>query len=96
MLLHTLNALPSSAAFAQCLRLATAEDCILLLGDGVYAALEHSAGWRALTNSPARLCILEQDMLAAGIGAPDARLECVGYDGFVALSEVFPRQVAWY
>ncbi|MFV8817323.1 sulfurtransferase complex subunit TusB [Haliea sp. E17] len=96
MILHTLNATPSSAPFAQCLALATAQDCILLMGSGVYGALDASEGWRQLSASPAKICALRPDVQAAGVEARLAAVELVDYDGFVALSERFPRQLAWY
>ncbi|MBP6724956.1 MAG: hypothetical protein KA137_08950, partial [Halioglobus sp.] len=52
MTLHTLNASPASAVFADCLRLLAPGDALLLLGDGVYAALEGTAARSALRCLP--------------------------------------------
>ena len=41
MILHTLNASPAQQAFADCLRVVAPGDHILLLGNGVYAAMSH-------------------------------------------------------
>lgn len=96
MILHTLNAAPSSPAFDDCLSIASAADCILLLGDGVYGALPGSEGRGRLEGLGARICVLEADAVAAGILARLGAVERVDYDGFVALTETFPRQMAWY
>jgi tRNA 2-thiouridine synthesizing protein B len=86
MTLHTLNASPASAAFADCLRLVAPGDALLLLGDGVYAALAGTGPCRALDASGAELYVLAHICSAA----------VVDIDGFVALSERFARQLAWY
>ena len=39
MILHTLNASPSSAAFTDCVSIMAKGDALVLMGDGVYAAL---------------------------------------------------------
>ncbi len=96
MILHTLNAAPSSPAFAQCLELAAAQDCILLLGDGVYAALPGSEASERLGSQPARICVLEADAAAAGLLPRLGAVEVLDYEGFVTLSEQYPRQMAWY
>jgi tRNA 2-thiouridine synthesizing protein B len=97
VILHTLNAGPDSAAFQDCLRLATRGDAIMLTGDGLYAALDNSPACEALRNSGAEIHVLDVDALAAGIAeriCPQARR--TDFDGFVALTERFPRQLAWY
>jgi tRNA 2-thiouridine synthesizing protein B len=96
MTLHTLNASPASAAFADCLRLIAPGDALLLLGDGVYAALAGTGPCRALDASGAQLYILGEDAAAAGVLAHIGSAAVVDIDGFVALSERFSRQLAWY
>ena len=96
MTLHTLNASPASAAFADCLRLLAPGDALLLLGDGVDAALDGTAARRALDASPAQLFILQPDAAAAGVLGRIGTVELVDIDGFVTLSERFARQLAWY
>jgi tRNA 2-thiouridine synthesizing protein B len=96
VILHTLNATPTSSACSDCLRLLREGDAVLLLGDGVYAALKNTAACSGLIGSNAELYVLQPDAAAAGIlGRIDARFSVIGYDGFVALSERFPRQQAW-
>ena len=97
MILHTLNAGPDSAAFNDCLRISGATDTILLMGSGVYCGLENSRACLALLQSGAQMCVLETDAKAAGIlGGLSAKIQLVDFDGFVALSERCPRQLAWY
>ncbi len=95
MVLHTLNASPASAAFADCLRLASKDDAILLLGDGVYAALEGTSAVTQLQTNGAAIYVLAEDAMAAGI-APNDAFSTVDMDGFVTLTEDFPKQLAWY
>ena len=96
MTLHTLNASPGSAAFADCLRMIAAGDVLLLLGDGVYAALADTGARAQLDACGARLCILREDAAAAGVLERVEGAEVIDIDGFVALSEHCPRQLAWY
>ncbi len=96
MVLHTLNASPASAAFADCLRLAAPDDALLLLGDAVYGALTGTDSRLALEACAAPLYVLHEDAAAAGILERVDGAVCVDIDGFVELTERFPRQLAWY
>ncbi|MDZ7781735.1 MAG: sulfurtransferase complex subunit TusB [Halioglobus sp.] len=96
MILHTLNAAPSEPAFADCLRALQPRDTLLLLGDGVYALLPGSAGRQALLARQLELYILESDARAAGLDPADGAAQAVDMDGFVALTERLPTQMAWY
>jgi len=96
MILHTLSASPASPAFADCLLALAAGDALLLLGDGVYAAIRNSAARVKLEESGAALFLLECDAAAAGILGQAAGVTAIDTDGFVALTERYPRQMAWY
>lgn len=97
MVLHTLNRAPSHPAFAQCLRLLAPGDALLLLGDGVYAALAGSRAAAELTASGAALHVLDVDARAAGVLERLTEGVTVSDDaGFVGLTEHYPRQQAWY
>ena len=97
MILHTLNASPTSPAFADCMRLLRKGDALLLLGDGVYAALAGTPACAELKNTGAELYLLEPDTSAAGLLNRVGDTLCiVDYEGFVALTERFPKQQAWY
>jgi sulfur relay protein TusB/DsrH len=96
VILHTLNASPASPAFGDCLKVLTAGDAVLLMGDGVYAVIEHTSARAALLASGAEIHVLSADASAAGIEKLPSGSTRIGMDGFVALSERFPRQQAWY
>ena len=96
MVLHTLNASPSSAAFADCLRLIAPGDTLLLLGDAVYGAVAGSAGRQALDSSGADVCVLREDAMLAGLANRLDGATVVDMDGFVELTERISRQLAWY
>jgi tRNA 2-thiouridine synthesizing protein B len=96
VVLHTLNASPASAAFCDCLRLIAAGDALLLLGDGVYAALADTAARAQLDNCGARVYLLREDAAAAGVLGRAEGIPLVDIDGFVELSERCTRQLAWY
>ncbi len=97
MILHTLNASPSSATFQDCLRLLAADDALLLLGDGVYAGIDTTEAAQQLLTSGASVYALEVDVQAAGLAKTlAAAITTVDYPGFVALSERFAKQQAWF
>lgn len=96
MVLHTISAAPGNSAFSDCLRIAAQGDAVVLLGEAVYAALNNAAACAELHACEARILVLDTDSRAAGL-APDAlAFPCIDMDGFVALSEYYPRQLAWY
>lgn len=96
MTLHTLNTSPSSAAFADCLGMVAAGDALLLLGDGVYAAMAGTGARAKLDACGAQLYVLRDDAAAAGVLERMDAITVIDFDGFVGLSEQFPRQLAWY
>ncbi|MEM9360735.1 MAG: sulfurtransferase complex subunit TusB [Pseudomonadota bacterium] len=96
MILHTVSASPASAAFLNCLRLVTADDGLLLLEDGVYALCD-TAVLNTLAKTGVQLYALADHALAAGIGDKhEANVQIIDMQQFVALTERFPRQLAWY
>ena len=96
MMLHTISCKPAMDAFRDCLRVASKGDAIVLLGDGVYSALPGSDARQALDECPARVLALDTDVTAAGLASRLNDLALVDMDGLVALSEYYPRQLAWY
>ncbi len=97
MLLHTLSRSPAHSALRDCLAVLGPDDALLLLGDGVYAALAGSEAATLLAASGASLFVLEADAALAGVQErllPAVTL--VDDEGFVALSERYSRQLAWY
>jgi tRNA 2-thiouridine synthesizing protein B len=97
MVLHTLSRPPTHAAFEDCLRLLAPGDIVLLLADGVYAALAGTSAVKALAERGVELHVLASDAEAAGVaGRLAPEVTPVDYDGFVQLSERCSRQQAWY
>jgi len=96
MLLHTVNALPSSAAFQECLRTLQPGDALLLLGDGTYAASAASDAMSRLRQSGAELYALDVDIQLNGVRIATDAIQLTDMDGFVALTERFPRHLCWY
>lgn len=96
MILHTLNTSPGNCAFSDCLRIIAAGDALLLMGDGVYAAIAETDAGAALQASGAEIYVLAADATAAGLKNLIDEATHVDMDGFVALTERFPRQQAWY
>lgn len=96
MLLHTLNASPSSSAFADCLQLLGPGDAIVLMGDGVYGALGGTQAAAGLEASGAELYLLRPDTSAAGVQPPEDCFQIIDFEGLVVLTERFERQLAWY
>lgn len=97
MLLHTLSRSPARGALRECLATLGPHDALLLLGDGVYAALAGSEAAALLAASGATVFVLEADAALAGMEGrllPDATV--VDDDGFVALTERYSRQMAWH
>lgn len=96
MILHTLDASPASAAYRDCLKVLGEGDALVLLGDGVYAALEGTERLKELQDSPARLYVMAADARLAGVALHAPGLHSIDMDGLVTLTEQFPRQQAWY
>lgn len=84
--LHLVN---HAGALADCLRMATADDAVLLLENGVYAAVEGAA--------PARpLHALALDVTARGLdGRLASNVAVVDDAGFVVLVENHQPIVTW-
>ncbi|CCP04675.1 putative tRNA 2-thiouridine synthesizing protein B [Erwinia amylovora Ea644] len=95
-MLHTLTTSPFRCDFPAILRLLAADDDVLLLQDGVIAALEGSAALEALLNAPINLYALREDLQARGLIAQiSPRVAAVSYTDFVKLTVRNPQQMAW-
>ena len=95
--MHTLNAAPDSSAFFDCCRMLCASDALILLGDGVYAALRGTDAQARLLDTGVEIYVLHADACAAGVlQRLDNRVTVACFDDFAALSERFTKQQAWY
>lgn len=99
-MLHTVNKSPfEKNSLESCLRLAKSGSDILLIEDGVYAALRETQYTgkvsEALGNH--RLYVLGPDLQARGIATERVveGIEIIDYDGFVKLTVENDRCQAW-
>ena len=98
MLLHTVSKSPaSSSALESCLRCLADGAIILLLEDGVYAALQGSAWADAIADSTKCCYVILADAAARGLEDKlDRRFLTAGYDDFVRLSTECHAVQSWY
>jgi tRNA 2-thiouridine synthesizing protein B len=89
-LLHTVNKSPFERnSLETCLRIAVAGSSVLLIEDGVYAAVNGTSLNSTLSDAGNRLqfYVLGPDLAARGLSESDVMegIEIVDYDGFVDL-----------
>lgn len=99
-MLHTVNKSPTDrGSLASCLRLAAAGSDILLIEDGVYAALSGAVGESMLKEAAEKfsLYVLQPDLTCRGIAPSQviAGIAPVDYDGFVELAVRNDSVHAW-
>lgn len=95
-MLYTLMHSPWQCDIDTLLLLLQKEDDLLLLQDGVTAALSGSSMLEKLHNSPATLWVLREDVEARGLSAQiSTSVTCVDYTEFVALTAKHQQQIAW-
>ena len=95
-MLHTLINSPFKCDFSALLRMLKEGDDLLLLQDGVLAALQGSKALEALLEAPVGLFVLKEDIQARGLSAQiSPTIATIGYNGFVALTVKHPQQVTW-
>lgn len=95
-MLHTLINSPFRCDFSALLRMLVEGDDVLLLQDGVLAAVEGSASLESLRKAPVSLFVLTDDIQARGLSAQiSANVTIVSYNDFVALAVKHPQQMTW-
>lgn len=95
-MLYTLLQSPWQCDLDSLLLLLQEGDDLLLLQDGVTAALAGSQMLIKLSASPATLWVLEEDVAARGLGEQiSTNVARLDYTGFVAMTAKHPQQVAW-
>jgi tRNA 2-thiouridine synthesizing protein B len=95
--LHLVNrAHPASDTLTACLAHCTAGDSVLLIGDGVYNA--GAAVLDSLADVPnVTVYALSADVTARGLADRlAASVQCVDYDGFVALCAAHQPVITWF
>ncbi|MFI0488082.1 MAG: sulfurtransferase complex subunit TusB [Yersinia sp. (in: enterobacteria)] len=95
-MLFTVSHSPYHCDLSALLRLATSEDEIIFLQDGVMAVLKNSESLNLLLNNPASLFVLQDDVIARGlVGQISDNVMLIGYTDFVDLTLKNQQQLAW-
>ncbi|WP_368544974.1 sulfurtransferase complex subunit TusB [Enterobacter soli] len=95
-MLHTLSHSPWQCDIEALLRMLREGDDLLLIQDGVLAAIEGSRFVEILTNAPISVSALKEDLDARGlIGQISAKIDVVGYNDFVNLTVSHASQMNW-
>ncbi|MFK3663055.1 sulfurtransferase complex subunit TusB [Scandinavium sp. NPDC088450] len=95
-MLHTLSHSPWQHDISAFLRLTAEGDDLLLLSDGVIAALEGSRFLDLLNEAPITLYALQEDIEARGLGGQiSSSVVRVSYTDFVRLAVKHDGQFAW-
>ncbi|QJT82954.1 sulfurtransferase complex subunit TusB [Kosakonia sp. MUSA4] len=95
-MLHTLSHSPWQCDMASLLRMLRSGDDVLLLSDGVTAALEDSHYIALLLNAPITIHALNDDVQARGLGGQiSSSVVRVSYTDFVSLTVKHAVQMHW-
>lgn len=95
-MLHTLFHSPAYSDIESLTLLLSPDDDLLMLQDGVLAAVEGSRALEQLRASGATLWALEDDLHARGLRAQISPIvQAVDYTFFVALTVKHQQQMAW-
>ncbi len=96
-MLHTLSTSPWHSDIAGMIRLMAEGDDLLLLADGVLAAVENSHFLEILRAAPISIHVLNVDVQARGLCAQiSSDVIMVSYTDFVRLTGKHPDQMTWY
>ncbi|MBK4775772.1 sulfurtransferase complex subunit TusB [Candidatus Pantoea edessiphila] len=97
-MLHTLINSPFYSDMNTLLLILDIGDDIILLQDGVIAALKGNLAIEKIlnTNKSIRIYVLEEDLIARGlIKQISTKVYLVNYNGFVKLTEKHKQQMMW-
>jgi sulfur relay protein TusB/DsrH len=95
-MLHTLSTSPWHTDMTGLLRLVKEGDDLLLLSDGVIAAVEGNRFLDILSKAPISLHVLKEDVEARGLcGQISSSVIRVSYTDFVRLAVKHASQMAW-
>lgn len=95
-MLFTLAHSPQQCDLAALIRLISPTDALLLMQDGVTAALENSLAESHLSVLACPVYVLSEDLQARGLaGQISHKVMPIDYTGFVDLTEKHSQQVAW-
>ncbi|QWT42341.1 sulfurtransferase complex subunit TusB [Dickeya dadantii] len=95
-MLHTLAHSPYRTDLDALLRNVGEDDAILLLQDGVIAALVGAPGGERLLSSGSTVYALQEDVAARGlVDQISTTIVLIDYTEFVQLTALHSRQLAW-
>jgi tRNA 2-thiouridine synthesizing protein B len=95
-MLFTLQHSPYQCDFPALLRLISQDDVLLLLQDGVIAAVNGGTAMAQLQALNIKTFALREDVQARGLAVHISHsVPLVDYTGFVALTEQHHQQLAW-
>ncbi len=95
-MLHTLRHSPWQCDMTALVRMLREGDDLLLISDGVQAAVEGSRFLEILLNAPISVYVLAEDVDARGFSAQISNsIVRVDYTGFVRLTTKNRGQMAW-
>ncbi|RWT99575.1 sulfurtransferase complex subunit TusB [Raoultella ornithinolytica] len=95
-MLHTLSSSPWHTDLRAMLRLVKDGDDLLLLSDGVIAAIAGGSFLEILRSAPITIHALQDDIDARGLAGQIAdSVVRVGYTDFVRMSVKHPGQLSW-
>lgn len=95
-MLHILSKSPFHTDLAALLRCVKAGDDLLLLQDGVVAALKGSRYLDLLLAAPISISALREDLEARGLAAQiSSKIDAVSYNDVVRLTVKHDRQITW-
>ncbi|NIG79312.1 sulfurtransferase complex subunit TusB [Klebsiella sp. Ap-873] len=95
-MLHTLRHSPFQCDITEILRYTQPGDDLLLIEDGVIAALNGSRALELLLSAPITVHALQEDVEARGLVAQiSSKVERVGYTDFVRLTIKHSQQFTW-
>ncbi|MCT4703508.1 sulfurtransferase complex subunit TusB [Enterobacteriaceae bacterium H20N1] len=95
-MLHILRQSPFNADLDTLLRCMNAGDDLLLLQDGVIAAIKGGRYLELLLEAPISISALQEDLEARGLAAQiSSKIDTVSYNDFVRLTIKHERQMTW-
>ncbi len=95
-MLHILRHSPFNADLETLLRCVSAGDDLLLMQDGVIAAIKDSRYLELLLAASISVSALREDLEARGLAAQiSSKIDAVSYNDFVRLAVKHERQITW-
>ncbi len=95
-MLYNLSVAPYKCDLSALLRLVTPADTVLLLQDGVTAAVHDSESLNVLLRSKASLCALQEDIAARGLESLiSGKIRVINYNDFVKLTVEHRQCMTW-